>query len=316
MSKKLTKDEIISAFEQMMPELLKMMANMSGSKVRGTITEDAKMEFANLVESFQKFQDIDLSKLNVSERKKQFGELSNMLKGMLGIKGDKNIFEILAEHSASSLEISTKDNYLRETNFLAYKDSLFKIVEKMFTANKVQDVRNYFNTIPIEDLYSFSQNAVRLDRQLPFLRRKYRRITRQVVEKYISIYRDLTIIMEVLVKQLIAIRKILDREPAEYMKIKNDSLANHVSSLNKVPHFSKLIAPFNITIRNAMAHGSTALEPISESIRFTDRRKTIRIKYDEFLIQTRELAAAVIVIISLSAAMNSYAFQIAKRNFT
>jgi len=80
--------------------------------------------------------------------------------------------------------------------------------------------------------------------------------------------------------------------------------------------YSRLIAPFNITVRNAMAHGSTVLEPMSESIRFTDRRKTIQIKYDDFLNQTRELAASVIVIMNLSTAMNLHALHVAEGSLT
>lgn len=120
--------------------------------------------------------------------------------------------------------------------------------------------------------------------------------------------------MEMLVRQLIGIREILDGRPGEYVKIKNDNLANHVSSLSKIPLFSNLIAPFNITIRNAMAHGSTALQPMSESIRFTDRRKTIQIEYGDFLNQTRDLAAAAIVILNLSTTMNLHAFRVARKN--
>jgi hypothetical protein len=104
-------------------------------------------------------------------------------------------------------------------------------------------------------------------------------VSKDLVDRYISIYDDLSGSFEKYVRILVFINKTIHGSRGNYKKIKEDSLGNNVNYLMKQPLFLDLIEPFNVTIRNAIAHRSFLVHPISECITFIDTNKTIERKY-------------------------------------
>ena len=98
----------------------------------------------------------------------------------------------------------------------------------------------------------------------------------------------------------------------DYNKISLRSLAKNEKTIKKDGQLHPLLTPFNRTIRNAIAHGSTELDPIEKKIEFVNRHKTISISYLGFTKEVKEFSALVYVLNQIQAIRNSIIFQIFK----
>ncbi len=76
------------------------------------------------------------------------------------------------------------------------------------------------------------------------------------------------------------------------------------------PAFKDLLDPFNVTIRNAISHKSSVfIDPITELITFIDTNTTVVKSYQEFVNETRELAAAWSVISNIGFIISLYSIR-------
>ncbi len=238
------------------------------------------------------------------EKKEKFGKFVNgLLRASLGDDVTDPLGRLIADH-ATVFEDPKDTSVLKNTNFASYRKALFDIVKMIYSKGKRDEIKQLFSNIPENDLYAMTQSMVRLNKRLPYLDKKHEKITRQVVEKYVSIYDELAGHMEKLAAQMFGIKELLGGKKIEYSDLKKRKLSDCVASLLTVPEFAELIRPLNVTIRNAIAHKHVIFEPLARSVKFVDKHKTVALKYEEFIAQTRELYAALLITSHVETALN------------
>ena len=131
-------------------------------------------------------------------------------------------------------------------------------------------------------------------------------LSKDIIDRCISIYDDLSGSFEKYVRDLVFISKTIEGTKADYTQIKKDRLANHIGYLKKRPIFEDLIESFNVTIRNAISHKAVLVNPLSQSIVFMNTKGTIERSYEQFLNETREFAAAWSVVSKIGFAIILY----------
>jgi hypothetical protein len=210
---------------------------------------------------------------------------------------------------SDEFDFPDESDFMHDTNFKSYRNTLFSIVDKIFAENHLLEIGAYDKNLSNDEkigLFQHTREINTADRQ--YLNKKHKKITKEVIDMYVRIYDNLASAFEKYVRLLVWIKMLFDGKKPDYDKIKRDSLSNHVGFLLTDPMFRNLVLPFDTTVRNAIAHRpQTVTDPVLQSIRFLDsrdNRKYIDIGFSDFVTRTRELGADVYVLSMIGAAIN------------
>jgi hypothetical protein len=160
--------------------------------------------------------------------------------------------------------------------------------------------------MPEDDFFAFFQGIPKLNKELAYLDRKHTRINKKTIEKYMVIYLKLSNFFEKLALQYLGISKLLDGVQTKYSQLSKINFADYVKSLANKPHFSDLVLPMNVTIRNSLAHERTVIYPVTREIKFTDKHKSVTMSYEEFAKSVHELSATTHIMSCFDNAMKLY----------
>jgi hypothetical protein len=220
----------------------------------------------------------------------------------------KNPFDIIGEYLSQLLEAPKIYQFMYNTKYSSYRDAVLRIVERIYSKGYNTKIAEFSQNISDEEFLGHFQHTRIINMtNLEYLDNIQSDVTKTVIDKYISIYDDLSGNLEKYVRLLIWIDKLFGGEIPDYTKIKKGRLANHIGHLHNQPIFKDLLEPFNITIRNAISHkGSVLIDPILESITFINTNKQVVKSYQEFLNETRELAAAWSIISNIGFIISLY----------
>jgi hypothetical protein len=195
------------------------------------------------------------------------------------------------------------------TNFKCYRETIFKIVDKIYADNHIYEVGAYVKKLSDDEkigLFQHTREINTADRS--YLNKKHKKITVEVIKRYIQIYDNLSSAFEKYARLLVWIKTLLDGKEPNYDNIKGGNLSNHVGFLMNDLIFRNLALPFNTVIRNAITHRpQTIIDPLLQSIRFLDskdNRKDINVGFSEFVAKTKELGADVYILSMIGTAIN------------
>lgn len=248
-------------------------------------------------------KDIDPSELKI--RVNQFFEEAKKLNDELN-SSKKHPADIVVDLARFWLDPPSEKSTLHNTRFMFYRNAAFEIARKVRDSNKVDDVRKLYQEIPERPLKEALQHAEALSKKLGLLEAKNPQISARTVERYWEMYFKMCGHFETIVRLLIGVDRILHDRPASYLNIKEEKTAfgNHLKTLRSRPHFKDLVEPVNQDIRNSYAHPLRTISLPKKLITFTDNKgQSKEMTFPDFIQQTRELAAAMIVASHLDSAI-------------
>lgn len=189
-----------------------------------------------------------------------------------------------------------ENTILHSTAYDHYLSLAKRLAELIVNTGNMSEFLEFFFKMENEDRYNFSQHAMRLGKQLRYLEKPQVRVSEKAIMKYIQLYDGLSGHMEKIFRLLVGIKKMLDGEEPTYSELKKSPLTNHVVLLNSSPILQDFVAPFDVTIRNAIAHKSYRLNIELQSIIFSDTKRSVTRTFEQFVHDTRELASAARVV--------------------
>ncbi|AIF84152.1 hypothetical protein NTE_02097 [Candidatus Nitrososphaera evergladensis SR1] len=247
---------------------------------------------------------IDYSTASIQERKRRANELlSNLFQILEPKQKIDNPLDFLANELCKKIFDPGEESYLKNTKFADYRDALLEIVKITYRENRQKALTESLADMPEDDIFAIFQNMQKLNQRLTYLDKNHKTINKKVIDSYFSLYPEISNFFERVTLQLFGLKRILDGESITYSQLKLSKLSDYVNSLKTRPFFSELVQPMNITVRNAIVHGGNAVNPITRTIKFTDKRASVTMSYEDFIQATRELASATYVISHLDSAI-------------
>jgi hypothetical protein len=310
------KEEIANEVETKLKELI---PSLTGRNYRYKLKGKQKEKLFDVLSLQEKHYNLDYKNMSLEEQRKNLTELSNSLsEKVFGVK--KNPFEILEKHLMKYFDHPGKGDFMHNTKFKRYKEIIFQIVDKVYRDKHSQQVDEYAKKLSIDEAMGIFQRIREINTEdHNYLNKNRNRITRQVLDRYISIYDSLSGVFEKYIQLLVWIKILFDGGVPDFEKIKGDSLSNHVGLLKGDPLFKDLVAPFDTIIRNAIAHEPQfVFLPLQKKIRFLDKkdsRKSIDVGYSDFITKTKELGANVYILSMIGVAFNLQFVRQMKQHF-
>jgi hypothetical protein len=212
-----------------------------------------------------------------------------------------SLFEFIEQELHNKFEISTS-SFLNNTNFKSYKESFFKIITRIIEQKRDEVIR-FLDTIPLDEITNTNQFTVTCSLEAQILEKKTKRISPELINKYIKLHESLSKLFEKKIRIAYGILKILNKET-----IKNESnnfkdtetivTYKMYKYLKNDVDFKILIEPFTTLRFNAEKHIKYRKNPIKKEIIFeaNDDKNNIQDKdrtmsYINFLQNTKELFA-------------------------
>ena len=116
--------------------------------------------------------------------------------------------------------------------FTSYRSAIFRIIEKIDNNHLFSKVGEFSNNLDKEEFLGMFQHMTSIHtKNLEYLNKNHSNITKTVIEKYISIYDNLSGNLEKFVRYLVWISRVFEGETPDYDKIRNDGLANLYDSI-------------------------------------------------------------------------------------
>jgi hypothetical protein len=235
--------------------------------------------------------------------------INDLTKVALNLPNSANPALDLAGYYVSSI-LAFEDRYkfVKETNYLEYKNALNYLIEIIDNKQKFEKVKEFSRTLPVNDLFSTSQFTFELSSMPDALEHKFGSSSSPTIMGYVDSYRKLGMFMEKAVRILIAVERILRGETVIYSDIKKFNTGNDIAHLKSKRIFKLLVSNFNITVYNATRHtvGGVTIQPSSKSVEFTDNKATASWKYETLVQQTRDLYALVYLLSHFEDFLNGY----------
>lgn len=148
--------------------------------------------------------------LKEGNRKELFFNFANELtKVALNISNSANpVLDMTEYHIGGILSLGERYRFVRETNFLRYKEAIYNLIEEIYNQQKYNDIRKFSKTILTEDLFSTSQSAFGLLSIPDLLEQEFGPTTNSHdIKEYVDAYKELGMFMEKAVRILVAIKK-------------------------------------------------------------------------------------------------------------
>lgn len=263
-----------------------------GRKIVYKPSKEQRDNLRRLLKLLEENSNVRYGNLDINEQKKRIDNFKlEFSKIVFGRRTDP--FEGINQSIAKSLESPKSYSFINYTKYDSYCEALIKILKKIDSEGHYTKIAEFSKYMTPSEYLGILQAMRRINKtHLKYLDKNQDTLTQGAVRKYILIYDDLSGNLEKYVRFLVWIDQLFKCKIPDYAKIKQDSLSNHVQHLRTQRVFKDLLKPFDVTIRNAISHHSLVIDPISESIKFTDIKKTVTRGYRNFFSETRELAAA------------------------
>jgi hypothetical protein len=268
------KDKIADQVEMIMQEMIPLL---TGKKFSYKLKGKQRQKLIEVLALQEQHFNLDYKNMSIEEQRKNLTEFSNSFsEKVFGAR--VNMFNIFDKHLTKYFEDPAVNNFMHNTNFITYRDTIFRIVDKLYTDRLLQQVRKYAEKLSTDEAIGIFQRTREINTEdRDYLNKNHNKITEYVVKRYLRIYDNLSGIFEKYVRLLVWIKILFDGKKPDYDKIKKDSLSNYIGLLNGDPMFEKLVAPFNTTIRNAISHKpQTVIDPLGQKIIFLDSKDSTR----------------------------------------
>lgn len=299
------KEMIANQVESVMNELVPRLTRRN---YRYKLGQKQRKQLYDVLSLQEQHYNLDYKNMNKEEERKNLTQLLDRFSEIV-FGTTRDPFDIIGEHFSKYFDYPDESDFMHNTNFKSYRDTLFRIVDKIYAENYLSEIGAYDKELSNDEkigLFQHTREINTVDHK--YLNKKHKKITAGVIDRYVRIYENLSSAFEKYVRLLVWIKILFDGKKPHYDKIKKDSLSNHVGLLIKDPMFRDLVSPINATLRNAIAHKpQTVYDPALQSIRFLDSldiRKYIDIGYSDFVTKTKELGADVYVLSMIGAAIN------------
>lgn len=214
------------------------------------------------------------------------------------LKADSNIFEILEDHYSSGLFVDYSGTYLSNTKIQSYRDSLYKLLDRVFSEKDTMTFYDQFVANEEFNSYLFFLRKREKDfRSYPlFLSGDFKRIQEKTIHKLVEIYFELCEMYKKLIVLVRALIDFIERKTVEVDSLfLKGSLGFHVKEIGNNTEF-KILGDIDTVMRNAKAHESYVYDKRQREVLLKDRNKSEALKPIEILFKTRNLSALVLVI--------------------
>ena len=182
--------------------------------------------------------------MSIDEQRKNLTEFSNAFsEKVFGTK--RNMFDILDEQLTKYFDNPRDNDFMCNTNFITYRDTIFRIVDKIYSDRHLQKVSEYAKKLSIDEAIGLLQHTREINTEdRDYLNKTQSKITVRVVKRYQRIYSNLSGIFEKYVRLLVWIKMVFNGKKPAYDTRKKNSLSSYVNFLNGDPMFRNLVAPF------------------------------------------------------------------------
>jgi hypothetical protein len=287
--------------------LTSLMSIVTGVKTDYKLDETQRNKLYSILSLQQENYNLNYQNMDINEQKRRIDDfMFTFTETIFGVR--KSFIKVVEESLSQLLEVLKTYPFIYTTKHCSYVEALFRIVEKIYSEGHTSKVSEFSKNIDDEEFLGLFQHMRKINEtDIEYLSMNKLQITKAVLDKHISIYDNLSGSLEKYLRFLVCIAKIFEGEVPDYTKIKKDKLANYIGYLSKRTIFKDLVQPINTTIRNAIAHkGSVLIDPIQESITFIDTNCRIVRSYQQFISETRELAAVWSVVSNIGIILSLY----------
>ncbi|GEM_PF-6409447 len=310
----MSKQDIGKLKAEIKPKLAEFLSNLSGIEIKVRDSQVAGIiEFVKGLEAWQeKCRYIP----DEQTRKRLLNEVLNLTFDAFGHGQFDEPLDAFLVVAYESFKNPSRSDFLSKTRYMEYRNIVFQLVKRLTEEGKLDEYNAFMNTVDENEVYNSTQLAIQIHKEVSFLQKKHRTITNATIRRYIHIHDLIGNLMEKHVRILYGIHEILAGKPADYQVLKKErNLTNLVGPLKEEKPYSVLLYPFNVSVRNAMSHGSVGLEPTAKRIRFDDNRHPVKRSYRPFMQDTRELYSSVLLLSKLQDGIVMYKFMLAKQHF-
>lgn len=285
-----------------------MLSNLFGEKIDFEVTEESKKESISMMkdffEVFSTIEQMKKDKVNPVECAKFFlNKIDSFFHWMISeIPESQHFVDWYINLFTESLKIDSHLLFLKETRFEHYQNMLKDLIMKIVDLGRLEKAKKFITEMreSEESLVIAQFFVIRFEKNYRYLDKKRKRITKKTIEKNIRIYRELAGLFEKYIVVLVGLIRILRKDELPvYSKLRAIPLGTKEKMLKEEADYSDyrdFVAPFNRTIRNALAHGSCYFQFFDKKIKFIDLKQNVVIQYEDFINQVRELSSLVLAL--------------------
>lgn len=296
------KDEDVIEFEKAILETLRpMAAKLSGEKMPKKFTKKQRKEIKEAMNLFGNFGNI-LNQLENQtlprdfKSKQQINYYDKMFGLLFGTQDNDPIKKITSG-------LNPKPFYDRISPSPQYAENMQRQIHQIFSKMAQKGVLAKFDiflqSIGQDYFIANSQSAMRINENLEYLLKPRKRITKQIVEKYIVNYKEVSGFLEGLIAILYGIKLILDGKYRSFTELQNNAVANMVRVLKKEVLFKTLLNIYTPSIRNSVIHVNYQIDYLNKTIEFADRKGKVTLSFEEFVVYVQEVTRRAVIISQL-----------------
>jgi len=295
-----------ATFSQLVEAMPGVLSVLLGKKLSpGILSQLSEIE-KSIPESLASLRELK-SLQAIKDKSVRNAELSRVadkfLKSIISdIHPDKLGIDYLIERLEAQAVPPAMLGYLVETSYLASAKTLDDLIESIYSAGlarKLDEFLESFDKDSRQAILAVGQLiAIKLPRSYKLLAKPRTRHTRKAAQDYISIYGDLTGLLEKGLPLVVGLVELLQGKKPSYSEIAKRTLAKNIKVV-RVSSYSNLGPNFDVRlIRNAIAHKSFYLDPVNRKVKFDDpiSGQTKELSYRELARQTKELSALVLIL--------------------
>lgn len=241
-------------------------------------------------------------------------QLDNTIRKLIRIPRGMDVLEYYTLFYRNAIKSWFKFGYLQRTNFR-------KCIEEMndLTIPLVYVPTNNLADMFLKDSGSSVDAQIILQASVSRLRKYFKylndgkRVTKpQSIDKLIDVYIALVGMYEKLIRTTLGLLHILEKGEVKPYGSFVQPLANNVNHLRKkYPN----LAGINVTVRNATAHHGYFVHHAKKTIDFTDRKNQTTLSFGEFLKETRELSARVMVLMMVKTFLEYHRWRLLNEEY-
>ncbi|WXG45203.1 MAG: hypothetical protein WED05_00490 [Candidatus Atabeyarchaeum deiterrae] len=264
-------------------------------------------DFVSLIPHLQRELENTAKNQNLSgeEKYRRVRRSLSNLSSLLGVPSNEDVLDMLIQgyHDLyqTLLQSDFRDyQYLAGTSFFECKSAAEAIIAALYRSNKQDAIAagDFFDQLSkSNDTYVLLSMSIHAENHYKYMNGRFGRMTKRTVEKLIDTYRWLSGIFEKQLRTLVGLHQMSIGKKLEYRRIRKYPLGLNLNLISKAsPSFRLLVSPLNKDIRNSIAHGSYRPDYVERRIEFLDSHPVAILKYDQFIHQTKELSAVVMVL--------------------
>jgi hypothetical protein len=182
------KEKIANQVESIMNELI---PRLTRKNYRYKLEKEQRKKLDDVLSLQEHHYNLDYRHMSKEEERKNLTQFSNSFSEIVfGTK--KNPFEIIGEQFFKYFDVPDKSDFMHNTNFISYRIAIFKIVDKIYAGNLLSEIEAYVGKLSNDEkigLFQHTREINTTDRK--YLNKKYKKMTVEVISRYIRIYGNL-----------------------------------------------------------------------------------------------------------------------------